>query len=181
MKNRIVFKIVLSAMFFAMGLVFPFLTGQIPEIGSMLLPMHLPIFLCALICGWQCAGMVGIALPLIRSLIFTMPPMFPTAVAMAFELCAYGIITGIVYFLFKHKNILTVYIALLSGMIGGRIVWGIVQYLLLSSTGKEFTFSAFLAGAFVNAVPGIIVQLILIPAIMFALDKAKLVTFNSNK
>ena len=181
MKNGIVFKIVLSAMFFALGLVLPFLTGQIPEIGSMLLPMHLPVFLCALICGWQYAGMIGFALPLIRSLLFTMPPMFPTAVSMAFELCAYGIITGIVYCLFKHKNILTVYISLISGMIGGRIVWGLVQYLLLSSSGKEFTFSAFLTGAFVNAVPGIIVQIILIPVIMLALDKAKLVPFNSNK
>ncbi|MBQ6052428.1 MAG: ECF transporter S component [Clostridia bacterium] len=180
MKNRIVFKIVLTAMFFALGLVLPFLTGQIPEIGSMLLPMHLPVFLCALICGWQYAGMIGVALPLIRSLLFTMPPMFPTAVAMAFELCAYGIITGIVYALFKHKSILTVYIALLSGMIGGRTVWGVVQFLLLSSSGKEFTFAAFLAGAFVNALPGIIVQLILIPVIMLALDKAKLVPFNSH-
>jgi hypothetical protein len=181
MINRLVFRIALSAMFLALGLVLPFLTGQIPEIGSMLLPMHLPVFLCALICGWHYAAMIGFVLPLLRSLIFTMPPMFPTAVAMAFELCAYGIITGLVYILFKRKNIISVYIAVISGMIAGRAVWGIVQYLLLFSSGREFTFSAFLAGAFVNAVPGIIVQLVLIPLIMFVLDKSKLVPFNSVK
>lgn len=179
MKNRIVYKIVLTAMFFALGLVLPFLTGQIPEIGSMLLPMHLPVFLCAFICGWQYAAMIGVALPIIRSLLFTMPPLFPTAVAMAFELLAYGLITGLVYLLFKHKNILSVYISLISGMICGRLVWGIVQYFLLASSGKEFTFAAFIAGAFTNAIPGIIVQLVLIPIIMLALDKAKLLPFNS--
>ena len=179
MKNSVVYKIVLTAMFFALGMVLPFLTGQISAIGSMLLPMHLPVFLCALICGWQYAVMIGFALPLIRSLLFTMPPMFPTAVAMAFELLAYGLITGLIYHLFKRKNIVTVYIALIAGMLGGRIVWGTAQYILLASSGKEFTFAAFIAGAFTNAVPGIIVQLILIPLIMFALDKAKLVPFKS--
>ena len=157
-------------MFFALGLVLPFLTGQIPAIGSMLLPMHLPVFLCALICGWQYAAMIGVALPIIRSLLFTMPPMFPTAVAMAFELLTYGLITGLVYLLFKRKNILSVYISLIAGMLAGRFVWGVVQYILLA---------AFIAGAFTNAVPGIIVQLVLIPLIMFALDKAKLLPFNS--
>lgn len=179
MKNRIVYKIVLTAMFFALGLVLPFLTGQIPAIGSMLLPMHLPVFLCALICGWQYAAMIGVALPIIRSLLFTMPPMFPTAVAMAFELLTYGLITGLVYLLFKRKNILSVYISLITGMLAGRFVWGVVQNILLTSSGKEFTFAAFIAGAFTNAVPGIIVQLVLIPLIMFALDKAKLLPFNS--
>ena len=167
MKNRIVYKIVLTAMFFALGLVLPFLTGQIPAIGSMLLPMHLPVFLCALICGWQYAAMIGVALPIIRSLLFTMPPMFPTAVAMAFELLTYGLITGLVYLLFKRKNILSVYISLIAGMLAGRFVWGVVQYILLASSGKEFTFAAFIAGAFTNAVPGIIVQLVITVQISF--------------
>ncbi len=177
MRNSIVLKIVLAALFFALGLVLPLLTGQIPQIGSMLLPMHLPVFLCALVCGWQYGGIVGFALPIIRSLIFTMPPMFPTAVAMAFELCAYGLVTGIVYSLLKRKNIVSVYISLITAMIVGRIVWGIVQFILLTSSGNTFTFSAFLAGAFLNAFPGIIVQLVLIPIIMFTLAKLKLIPF----
>ena len=174
MRNTIVLKIVLAAMFFALGLVLPFLTGQIPEIGSMLLPMHLPVFLCALICGWQYGSMIGLVLPIIRSLIFLMPPMFPTAVSMAFELCTYGLVTGIVYSLFKHKNIISVYVSLILGMIAGRIVWGIVQFSLLTITGNTFTFSAFITGALLNAFPGIIVQLILIPIIMLAVNKLKL-------
>jgi hypothetical protein len=123
--------------------------------------------------------MIGVALPIIRSLLFTMPPMFPTAVAMAFELLTYGLITGLIYLLFKRKNILSVYVSLVAGMLAGRLLWGVAQYILLSSSGKEFTFAAFIAGAFTNAVPGIIVQLVLIPLIMFALDKAKLLPFNS--
>ena len=43
---------------------------------------------------------------------------------------------------------------------------------LLGFGGKAFTAQAFLAGALLNAVPGIIVQLVLIPAVMAALQKA---------
>ena len=76
----------LAALFLALGLVLPFFTGQIPQIGSMLLPMHIPVFLCGLICGWQYGAAVGFVVPLMRSVLFGMPPLFPTATAMAFEL-----------------------------------------------------------------------------------------------
>ncbi len=158
-------------MFFALGLLLPFLTGQIPQIGNMLLPMHLPVFLCALICGWQ------YALPLLRSLMFGMPPIYPTAVAMAFELATYAFVTGFVYSRFKKQNIVKVYISLVAAMIAGRIVWGIAQLILLGIKGNTFTFSAFISGAFLTAFPGIILQLLLIPGIMLALDKMKLVKF----
>lgn len=46
-------NMVLSALLLAIGLVLPFLTGQIPEIGSALLPMHIPVLICGFICGWQ--------------------------------------------------------------------------------------------------------------------------------
>ncbi len=323
-------------MFFALGLLLPFLTGQIPQIGNMLLPMHLPVFLCALICGWQYALPMAAALPLLRSLMFGMPPIYPTAVAMAFELATYAFVTGFIYnILEKHnllkkmpriidlikwedekkeselkdnlcyeqnkdslipinkrkigvsillsiitlgiykiywiyllvKNIksiqknnsnctremlcivfvpfyslywwytkgkivkdkfvdhkysaagneivylilgifclsivsmsimqndfnslvtentqttqrnddlLKVYISLISGMLAGRIVWGIAQLILLGIKGNTFTFSAFISGAFLTAFPGIILQLLLIPGIMLALDKMKLVKF----
>ena len=76
---------------------------------------------------------------------------------------------------------LTVYISLLSAMIAGRAVWGCAQAILLGFWGKSFTFAAFIAGAFVNAWPGIILQLVLIPAIMLLLDKLKLVKFDHEK
>ncbi|MBR5767698.1 MAG: ECF transporter S component [Clostridia bacterium] len=175
-KERIL-RLTLTAMFLALGLVLPFLTGQIPQIGSMLLPMHIPVFLCALICGWQYATPMAFILPILRSLIFSMPPMYPTAAAMAFELAAYAFVAGFIYSRFKKQGIIPLYISIISAMIIGRLVWGAAQMILLGMSGKAFTFSAFLAGALLNAIPGIIVQLILIPAVMFALDRAKLIPF----
>lgn len=166
-------------MFFALGLLLPFLTGQIPQIGNMLLPMHLPVFLCALICGWQYALPMAAALPLLRSLIFTLPRIYPDAVAMAFELATYAFVAGFIYSRFKKQNILKVYISLIAAMIAGRIVWGVVKAILLGIAGDTLTFSAFISGAILTAIPGIILQLVLIPAIMLALDKMKLLKFKN--
>lgn len=172
-------KLVLSAMFLAIGLVLPFFTGQIQQIGSMLLPMHIPVMLCGLICGWQYGAVVGATLPLIRSLLFGMPPIFPTAVAMAVELCIYGLAIGFLYGLFKKQNIAAVYISLVLAMILGRVAWGGAQTVLLSMQDSAFTFKAFLAGALLNAIPGIILQLLLIPAIMTTLHYTGLKRFRS--
>ena len=174
-------NLVLTGLFLAIGLVLPLLTGQIKEIGSMLLPMHLPVFLCAFICGWQYATPMAFVLPLMRWLIFGMPPIYPTALAMAFELAAYAFVAGLLYHkIFRRQNLLTLYISLIAAMIIGRAVWGAAQFILLTIDGKAFTFAAFIAGAFTNAFPGIIVQLVLIPLIMFALDRAKLIRFKKN-
>lgn len=145
----------------------------------MLLPMHLPVFLCALICGWQYALPMAAALPLLRSLIFTLPRIYPDAVAMAFELATYAFVAGFIYSRFKKQNILKVYISLIAAMIAGRIVWGVVKAILLGIAGDTLTFSAFISGAILTAIPGIILQLVLIPAIMLALDKMKLLKFKN--
>ena len=97
MKNQSLKNLTLTAFFIALGIVLPFLTGQIPRFGSMLLPMHIPVFLCGLICGWPYGLAVGFILPLLRSLLFSMPPMYPVAIAMAFELATYGFVAGILY------------------------------------------------------------------------------------
>ena len=107
-KRNAVYTLVLSALFLALALVLPFLTGQIPQIGNMLLPMHLPVLLCGLICGWQYGGVVGFAAPLLRSALFGMPPMI-TAIAMAFELAAYGIIVGALYSRSRWKCVVALY------------------------------------------------------------------------
>lgn len=122
MKHSKTIKLTLSAMFLALGFVLPFFTGQIPQIGNMLLPMHLPVLLCGLICGWQYGLVIGLCLPLVRSMIFGMPPIFPTGIAMTFELAAYGLIVGLVYQAARQKNTLSVYRALIIAMIGGRII-----------------------------------------------------------
>lgn len=168
-------KLTLTAMFLALGLVLPFLTGQIQQIGNMLLPMHLPVFLCALICGWQYGLPMALILPLLRSLLFGMPPLFPTAISMAFELGTYAFVSGFLYARSKWQCIRALYICLLTAMLAGRFVWGAVQAFLLGVWGDGFTLPAFLAGAFTNAIPGIILQLILIPAILLALHRTKLV------
>lgn len=174
-------KLTLSAMFLAIGMVLPFLTGQIPEVGNMMLPMHIPVLLCGLICGWQYGAVLGFVLPLIRYFVFGMPVLFPTGTAMAFELMTYGLVIGLVYSVSRWKCIISLYRALIAAMIAGRIVWTAAQMILLGVSGSAFTLKMFLAGAFFNAVPGIIIQLVLIPTVMAALGRTGLVHFHTHK
>ncbi len=174
-KNLI--NLTLSAMFLAIGLLLPFLTGQIPEIGNMLLPMHIPVLLCGLICDWKHGLAVGFITPLLRSLLFGRPVLYPSAIAMAFELATYGAVIGILYAISNWKCIVSLYRSLIAAMIAGRLVWGVAEIILLGIKGNRFTWSAFISGAFLEAIPGIIIQLILIPAIMVALNKTGLVRF----
>ena len=179
-KNNLL-KLVLSAMFLALGLVLPFLTGQIKEIGNMLLPMHIPVMLCGLVCGWQYGLIVGAIVPIMRSAFFGMPVMFPSAIGMAFELATYGFVIGYLFSHAKWKCIKSLYRCLLMAMVCGRVVWGIVQCFLLGLGDNGFTLSMFLSGAILKAVPGIILQLVLIPAVMLILGKTHLVHFKSGK
>ena len=179
MKRSIsVIQLVLGALFLALALVLPFLTGQIPEVGSMLCPMHLPVLLAGFVCGGPIAAVIGFAAPLLRFLMFGMPPIYPVGVSMAFELLTYGLVSGILYGrVFKKKNAAAVYVSLLVAMVAGRVVWGIVRLLLAGIGGAagSFTFAAFISGAITTAIPGIIVQVVLIPVIVLALKKAKLI------
>lgn len=159
-------KLVLSAMFLSIGIVLPFFTGQIQQIGNLLLPMHLAVYLCTYICGWQYGTAVGFILPLLRSAMFGAPILYPNAIAMSFELCVYALVAGIIYHNIKNKNILSVYISLISAMISGRIVWGIAQLILLGVKAEVFTFQMFITASVINAIPGICLQLILIPVII---------------
>lgn len=180
MKNLHIKNMVLAAMFLALGIVLPFLTGQIQSIGNMLLPMHIPVILCGLISGWQYGGLVGFVMPLLRSVMFGMPVMFPSAVAMAFELATYGIVVGYLYSHARWQCVKMLYRCMFAAMIMGRIVWGIAMAILLRSTLKGFGVYAFISGAFLNAIPGIILQLIVVPCVMVTLNKAKLVPFKKH-
>lgn len=180
-KKNPVLNLTLSAMFLAMGLLLPFLTGQIKQIGNMLLPMHIPVLLCGLICGWKYGLGVGAVTPILRYFLFGMPVLFPTGIAMAFELAAYGFVVGLLYSVSKWKCIISLYRSMIAAMIMGRIVWGLAMICLLGIGGDGFTWKMFFAGAFLNAFPGIILQLILIPAIMLVLNKTGLVKFSKHK
>ena len=161
----------------ALALVLPFLTGQIPQVGSALCPLHIPVLLCGFLCGWPWGLAVGFIAPLLRSVLFGMPPMIPGAVAMAFELATYGAVAGFLYRKLP-KTIPGIYASLLAAMICGRVVWGIARLILAGVQGNGFTFAMFLSGAITTAIPGIIVQLILIPVIVKAMEDAGL---NLNK
>ena len=167
-------KLVYAALCLALCMVLPFLTGQIPVIGKMLSPMHIPVFLCGFLCGWPWGLAVGAIAPVLRSFIFGMPALYPDAVCMAFELATYGAVSGLLYRVLPRKP-WNVYAALLAAMVAGRLVWGLVKWLLLGLAGSAFTMEMFLAGALLNAIPGIILHIVLIPIVVLALEKAGLV------
>ncbi len=166
-------RLTLTAMFIALGYLLPFLTGQIPQFGAMLSPMHIPALLCGFVCGWQYGLVAGAIMPLLRSATLGMPPMFPTAVAMAFELAAYGCAAGLLYRALP-KHIAFVYVTLVLSMLIGRAVWGLASAVLMMGTENVFTTQAFLAGAFINAWPGIVLHILVIPPVVLGLRRAKL-------
>ncbi|MBQ2944664.1 MAG: ECF transporter S component [Ruminococcus sp.] len=175
--NKKLVNMLLSAMFLSIGLLLPFLTGQIQQIGNMLLPMHLPVILCSLVCGWQYGLAIGVILPIMRSLVFTMPVLYPSAITMSFELATYGFLTGFLFVKARWQCIRSLYRCLITSMLAGRAVWGIAMLLLLGFKGEAFTLSTFISGAFINAVPGIILQLIIVPGVMLTLDRTHLRPF----
>ena len=160
-----------AAMCLALCLYLPFLTGQIPQIGRALSPMHIPVLLAGFLCGPWWAMVVGLVAPMLRHSLFLMPPLV-TAIAMSFELAAYGLFSGLLYRLLPKKTV-NIYVSLIGAMILGRIIWGIAMVVISGVTGSAFTWSAFMAGALLNAIPGIILHIVLIPILVMALKRAK--------
>lgn len=158
-------RLLLASVFLALGAVLPLFTMQIKEIGDSLLPMHLPVMLCGLICGAKYGGAIGLILPFFRAVTFGMPPLFPNAVWMALELATYGFVIGLLYARKPHGTA-RLYACLIAAMLTGRIVWGISKAVLLGLRGSVFTFGAFISGGFADAALGILLQLVLIPAVM---------------
>lgn len=173
MNSLQVRKLTYSALFLAIALVLPLLTAQIPEIGKSLCPMHIPVLLCGFLCGWPWGLAVGFIAPLLRSVIFGMPVMFPGAVAMAFELAVYGCVSGLLYKLLPKTKV-NLYVTLIVAMIAGRVVWGIVRLILAGLSGNGFTWAMFISGAITTAIPGIILHIILIPILVMVLERAGL-------
>jgi thiamine transporter ThiT len=171
MTNKYVKNLILSAMFLALGFVLPMMTGQIPVIGKILLPMHIPVFLCGLICDWKHGLAIGGMLSILRSLLFSVPVMYPTAIAVAFEMAVYGSVTGILYSRAKEQTVRTLYRSLLISMLLGRVVRCAAEIALLGFAGNAFVWKTFVTGVLLNAIPGVILQLVLIPAVMLALKR----------
>ena len=164
-------KMILSALFLSLGAILPLFFGQVQAIGEVLLPMHIPIFLCGIVCGWKYGLCVGAILPFFRTFIFGMPPLYPTAIAIAFELATYGLVIGLLYGRRKNPSTKHLLLSLLSSMLIGRLVWGIAQAILLGFADKPFGLRAFIVGGILNETPGIVIQLILIPLVVKLLDR----------
>lgn len=163
-------KLTLSAMFLAIAFMLPFFTGQIQQIGSMLCPMHIPVLLCGFFCGAPWGMMVGFTAPIFRSMVLGMPPMFPVALCMAFELGTYGFVAGFLHIRLPKKK-WYVYVSLLCSMVLGRVVWGIMMFACMGFDTSLFGWTAFISGAVTTAIPGILLQIILIPIIVITLEK----------
>lgn len=174
MKKKLsVRRLSLSAMLLAVGLLLPFLTGQIQHIGNMLCPMHLPVFICGMICGPLWGMAVGAILPILRSFLFGMPMLMPIALCMTFELAAYGLAAGMLRRKLP-KTLPMLYASLVFAMIVGRIVWGLACIPIYGLAAKTFTWQVFITSGFVNAIPAIILQLLIIPPIVRTVEKARL-------
>ena len=170
--NRRLERMVLSALLLAIALVLPLITGQLPQLGNVLCPMHLPVLLCGFFCGPWYGLAVGMISPLLRFLCFGVPSLLPTGVAMCFELAAYGFVSGLLYRVLPPKKSM-IYVALGAAMIAGRLVWGAVRVLLYGLGSSSFGWAAFLAGGFLNAIPGMVLQLVLIPLLVMAVEKTR--------
>lgn len=162
-----------SALYLAIAMILPFLTGQIPQIGAMLSPMHIPVLLCGFLCGPAHGMVIGFIAPILRSFLFGMPKLYPSAIGMAFELAAYGFFSGFLYRFFGSRKG-GIYVTLILSMIIGRIVWGVARVVLAGIAKTEFTMSLFIAGAITTAIPGIILHIVLIPVLVYMMEKAGL-------
>jgi len=161
-------KLTVTGMLFAIGIILPFATAHgLGMSGGVLLPMHIPVFICGLLCGPWYGLFCGIFLPVINSLLTGMPPIYPLMPIMVCELATYGLISGIFYHKTPLKNKkIGVYVAMLIAMICGRVVYGLVFHFLLLLNPALKVATVWVAIA--TGVPGIIVQLLLVPAVVFA-------------
>lgn len=171
-------KMVIAALLLAVGLVLPLILGQVEVLGQAISPLHIPALLCGLTCGWGWGAALGAVLPLLRSVLFGMPPM-PVAIPMAFELAVYGAVCGLLYPLFMkllktRTHLPAMLVSMVVAMIAGRIVGGAAKACVMGFQGNAYTFQTFIAAYFTGTAVGAVIHLIVVPAVALALEKAKL-------
>ncbi len=155
-----------AAVCVAIGILLPMVFHFFGGTGPVFAPMHIPVLICGLVCGYRYGGLCGLIVPLLSSLLTGMPVLYPTGLAMMLELCAYGVIGGLLYPRFH------VYPSLIIAMLGGRLVSGAANAVLLGIAGKPYGLTTFLTASFVTALPGILIQIILIPALILVLERS---------
>ena len=181
-KNRTLAALTMSGALLAIGLVLPFVTGQIPAVATIISPLHIPALIGGFVLGPVWGMVLGAILPLVRSVLFGLPA-FPTAaLPMVFELAAYGLFCGLLDPLFRRifgtKRLPALITAQLAAMLLGRIVGGAAKALLLTfgiiGAKAPFTLAVFFTSYFISTAPGALIHLVLVPAVVTALEKAGL-------
>lgn len=169
-------RLTLTAMFCVLGVLIPMVFHAFGIAGQIFLPMHIPVLLCGFLCGAAYGGICGVTCVLASSLMTGMPVLYPNGVAMTFELCAYGALSGLLFPRLYKKLPLSaaVYAALLPVMLIGRGIAGAVNALVYPTVGLAFTGKVFLTASFVTGLPGIVLQFILIPVCVAAFGRARM-------
>ncbi len=172
-KISVVKKSIITAVCIALCYVVPLLFHGVQNAGRVFLPMHLPVFLCGLICGWQYGLLCGLAGPALSSLLTSMPPV-AILPSMMLELAVYGCVSGLMMRFIRTKNTYAdLYISLIAALLCGRVVAGLMQALIFSKGAYSMT--AWVSGYVVTSWPGTLIQLVLLPSVVFALMKAHLI------
>ena len=167
-------RLILASLCVALGIVLPLAFHSVANAGSIFLPMHIPVLLCGLICGWPFGFACGILTPLLSSLITGMPSI-AFLPSMLCELAVYGLVSGLLMRAIKtDKLVLDLYLSLIAAMLTGRLVFGLLNALLFRA--GQYSLPVWTTAAFVTALPGILIQLAIIPALVLTLKKAKLIT-----
>lgn len=170
--KKYIWEMVLASLCVALGVVLPVAVHWVPNAGSVLLPMHIPVLLCGLLCGPAYGLACGLLAPLLSSLITGMPPVAYLP-SMLCELAVYGFVAGLLICLVRTRSqAANVYIALIGAMLVGRAAYGAMNALIFRV--GEYSLQIWMAASFVTALPGIVIQLVLLPLIVLALRKAKL-------
>lgn len=171
MKNTHTRQLVFAGACAALGLVLPAAFHAIPNAGGIFLPMHIPVLLCGFLCGGGWGLACGALVPVLSHLLSAMPPA-AVLPGMVCELAVYGLVAGLLFRFVRTKNRLAnIYIALLGAMLCGRALSGLANGLLFRA--GQYTFAAWLSASFVTALPGIVIQLLVLPALVYALQRAK--------
>lgn len=164
-----------AALCVALGVLLPQVFHAIPNFGAVFSPMHLPVLVCGLICGWKYGLLCGLLTPALSSALTGMPAAMILP-GMICELAVYGLVSGLLFFRVKTgKRLADIYLSLVPAMLLGRLFAGLMNGLFFRA--GDFTLQMFLTGYFVTALPGILIQLVLIPILMLALEKVKVIQY----
>lgn len=170
-------KLVYTAICAALCVVLPMALHAVPNAGTVLLPMHIPVLLCGIMCGWPYGLVCGILGPILSS--FTGMPPAAMVPAMALECAAYGCVGGLMMrFVHTKSTVADLYISLLTAMLIGRVIYGFAKSWIFSPGTAPF---AWVTTSLVAGIPGIAIQLVLIPILVLALMRAKLLPYRYQK